>query len=359
MKTVYEIMHANRCAARIDTQGHCSIQDAQFLPYDLWMEEAEDIDTLVNNITNFNYWCAGRVLTLDRQYAKEILNSIGALQATTDRDRAKISLTYRCVSLTDVFWVREMGDTVTFEDVNLYDNHLSNAFVDISLRGKQMTANNQEMAKDLSTGGCFPKAWVRREDGFYLYKDGGSRAVEDELLASKIARCFDCPQVLYDEDIYEGEKVSVSRIITTKSYSIVPMSAFQVYTMNQDLDFRKEILSLDAHGYYMMNILDYLTGNTDRHWGNWGVLVDNTVNRPVSLHPLMDFNMAFHAYEDSDGANCQTEFPRRLSQREAALEAVKETGLNMISEVKRDWFANRESEYKMFVRRLNCLKKSE
>lgn len=22
--------------------------------------------------------------------------------------------------------------------------------------------------------------------------------------------------------------------------------------------------------YYMMNIVDYLVGNTDRHWGNWG-----------------------------------------------------------------------------------------
>ena len=25
----------------------------------------------------------------------------------------------------------------------------------------------------------------------------------------------------------------------------------------------------------MMNILDYLVGNTDRHWENWGLLVDN------------------------------------------------------------------------------------
>ena len=37
----------------------------------------------------------------------------------------------------------------------------------------------------------------------------------------------------------------------------------------------ESILKLDAYNYYMMNIIDYLTGNTDRHWGNWGVLVDN------------------------------------------------------------------------------------
>ena len=38
----------------------------------------------------------------------------------------------------------------------------------------------------------------------------------------------------------------------------------------------------------MMNIIDYLTGNTDRHWGNWGLLIDNRTNQPVRLHDLID-----------------------------------------------------------------------
>ena len=80
------------------------------MPYDLYLEEggAEvDIDTRINNLDNFYHWCASRVLSLDRKYAKEILNSIGAAQAVTDRERAHISLSYHCVSLTDVFWVRK------------------------------------------------------------------------------------------------------------------------------------------------------------------------------------------------------------------------------------------------------------
>ncbi len=88
------------------------------MPYSLYLEEYEDIDTLINNITNFYYWCASRVLTLDRKYAKEILNSIGMPQAVTDRERAMVALSYRCASLTDVFWVREKGEKVLFEDIN-------------------------------------------------------------------------------------------------------------------------------------------------------------------------------------------------------------------------------------------------
>lgn len=113
MKTVYEIMHGECRTAEIDMQGHCKIYAADFMPCDLYLDDSEeDIDTLVNNVTNFYYWCASRILTLDRQYAKEILNSIGASQAVTDRDRARIALSYRCVSLTDIYWVKVKEDTI-------------------------------------------------------------------------------------------------------------------------------------------------------------------------------------------------------------------------------------------------------
>ena len=155
-----------------------------------WRRSENDIDILVNNITNFQHWCASRILTLDRQYAKAILNSIGASQAFTDRERAGIALTYRCLSLTDIFWVRQKNEKVTFDEVNLYENHLDNALVDVSLRGKRLAVHNKhlekEFAKDLSTNGCYPKAWIRKGDHFQLYKDGGRRIVENEVLASKV-----------------------------------------------------------------------------------------------------------------------------------------------------------------------------
>ena len=111
------------------------------------------------------------MLTLDRTYAKEILNSIGASQSVTDRERAQIALSYHCLSLLDVFWVKEENEKIRFEDINLFAHSLSNALVDIVLRGHQMTVTNAHLlANDLSTGGLYPKAWVRKEDGFYLYR---------------------------------------------------------------------------------------------------------------------------------------------------------------------------------------------
>lgn len=356
-KTIYEIMHGERTVAQIDMQGHCRIFDSgRYLPYSLYLDDTdEELDTLVNNVTNFQYWCAGRILTLDRQYAKEILNSIGVSQAVTDRDRAQIALSCRCLSLTDIYWVKRLHEEVTFQEVNLYENHLDNTFIDVALRGLQITVQNDSLIPDLSTNGRFPKAWLRSEQGFTLLKDGGIRAVENELLASRVCQCFRCPQVVYQEDYYDGVKVSSSGLMTSRRYSIVSREAFEIYAVNEGIDPAEYILELDSYSYYMMNILDYLVGNTDRHWGNWGFLVDNETNRPVSLHPLMDFNQAFQSYGKIDGANCLSILPKHMTQREAAMQAVSRIGLNQVREIDPRWFRGREDDYQMLIRRMDLL----
>lgn len=356
-KKEYHIMHGNRKVAGIHKNGTCRIYAKEFMPYNLYLEQTveDDIDLQIQNLENFYHWCASRVLTLDREYAKEIMNSIGASQAVTDKDRAEIALSYHSLSLMDVYWTKESDEHQSFEELNLFENHLESAFIDVSLRGKQMTIENRHLiADDLATQGCYPKAWIRRNDGFYLIKDGGEEPVEQELLASKICRCFRLAQVEYEEEFYDGQKVSVSRIITSPDYSIVPMEYFEIYCMNHEIDKMQFILKLDAYSYYMMNIMDYLIGNTDRHWGNWGLLVDNKTNRPVRLYDLMDFNKAFHAYDTIEGANCLTTVDRK-KQKEAAIEAVKKVGLNQIKEIDDSWFVD-EKVKNMFRQRLKILK---
>ena len=355
--SLWQIMHGDKLIADISDKGTAKLYNSAFLPYDLWLEEGQDVDTLVNNLTNFYYWCASRVLTLDRKYAKEILNSIGAGQGTTDRDRAKVSLSYHCLTLKDIYWVKEEQENTSFNEINIYDNHLDNAFVDLSLCGKNMTVENAHLiADDISTSGVFPKAWVRKEDGFWLYKDGDIVNVKNEILASKICRCFKCNQVLYEEDVFEGTPVSVSKLMTGKDMSIATRAAYDIYAVNHDLNPLDSIIELDEQGYYMMNILDYLVGNTDRHWENWGILIDNETGKALRLHDLMDFNQSFKAYDNLEGALCQTALPRHISQKEAAIEAVKKVGLNQVADVEKDWFEGRDAEWEMFNSRLDLLR---
>lgn len=356
--SIYEIMHMDKVVATISTLGQAKILNGQFMPYDMYLEESSEFDDLINNLANFYYWCASRVLSLDRTYAKEIMNSLGVSQAVTDQDRAQISLSYHCVSLNDVYWVRTVGEDVTFAELNLYDNPLNEAIIPLPLKGKHLTVTNKELAPDLSTKGCFPKAWIRTGTEFRLLKDGGEDVVQRELLASRICQCFDIPQVVYEKYFYDGEAVTQSIIVTSKRYSMVSKMAYDVYAINNDLDTIDECVRLDPITYYGMNILDYLVGNTDRHPENWGFLIDNETNSPVSLYPLMDFNMSFQAYDKLEGANCQTVGSRKLSQREAAIEAVKAIGLRQICGVDMTIFEGKNHEREMFQLRLAELEKN-
>ena len=78
MEKVYDLMHMDRRVACIGTNGKYTVFDASFLPYGLFLDDHEkDFNTLINNMGNFYFWCASRMLTMDRAYAKEILNGIG------------------------------------------------------------------------------------------------------------------------------------------------------------------------------------------------------------------------------------------------------------------------------------------
>lgn len=356
----YEIMHGNQRVAAVGRNGMCQIYMEEMLPYNLYLEQVseDDIDGRIQNLDNFYHWCASRILTLDREFAKEILNSIGATQSATDKERAQVALSYHCLSLMDIFWTKEKNEQQNFSELNLFENHLESAFVDVSLRGRQMTIQNRHLiADDLGTQGCYPKAWIRKQDGFWLLKDGGLEPVEHELLASKIARCFRVNQVEYEETYYDGQKVSVSKIITSLEQSIVPMEYFEVYAANHEIGTMDYILQLDGYSFYMMNIIDYLVGNTDRHWGNWGLLVNNTTNQPIRLYDLMDFNKTFQAYDNPEGANCLT-VAAKMTQKEAAIAAVKAIGLNQIKEVDLTWFTDTATRA-MFEERLALLKAQE
>ena len=356
----FDVMHKDRRVARIYEDGRCTINYPSFMPYNLYLESSDAFDSRVNNLNNFYYWCASRVLTLDRKYAKEILCTIGASQAVTDKDRAMIAVSYHGLTLTDVFWIRAAGEKIEFSELNLYNHTLSDAFADVSLRGKDITIQNSELimtkdvAGDVGTPGVAPKAWIRQNGDFYLMKDGDERDVEAELLASKIVGCFKIDYVPYEEDYFDDVKVSKCKIITSEDRSIVPYEFIDIYCVNREINKLEFVLKKDSYAYYMMNIVDYLIGNTDRHWGNWGFFVDNNTNKLQGLYYLMDFNKSFLSYDNIDGALCQTT-DRKITQREAAIEAVKKIGLNQISEVQEEWFSDKKTK-DMFMQRLDVLR---
>lgn len=68
---------------------------------------------------------SSRVLPLDRDNAKKILGLLGLEQAQSPEYRAKVALTCRAVSLQDNYWIKSEDDRVSWFEVDLRQNKLS------------------------------------------------------------------------------------------------------------------------------------------------------------------------------------------------------------------------------------------
>ena len=144
---------------------------------------SDDIDLRVQNVENFYHWCSSRVMPQNRVFSKEIWNSLGMTPAITDKDRAKQTMSYGALSLTDVFWIRRPEQEVwcDFTKINLYKKHINTIGANVMLRGSQCKIDTTRIVSDnLSTGGYFPKAWIWKEDGLYLVKSGNEKEVCEE-----------------------------------------------------------------------------------------------------------------------------------------------------------------------------------
>lgn len=71
----------------------------------------------------------------------------------------------------------------------------------------------------------------------------------------------------------------------------------------------------------------------------------------------MDFNRAFYAYDLLEGSHCQTALPVKMTQQEAAAEAVKQIGLRQKKEVDMRLFGEQKEWAEMFMRRLALVKR--
>ena len=333
------LMHLEKKVATICGDGSCAVHCPSFMPFNLRLENADgsDCDLRAKNLDQFYHWCAARPLTLERNDAKDFLIRHGYQEAKTDRERAEIALRCHGLCLTDAFWIREIEENIRFNQINLFDSQLSDEYVDIVLRDRGMIAKNLGLMDEASALAetNTPNVWARREDGYWLLKDGAPDEVAAEWTASQIARCFDVDQVLYEPMTYQGRRVSRSKLVTSKEWSIVFAGDMGEYLRNEGKSLWELVSSQDEYGFHMMNIIDYLIGNTDRHWRNWGFWVSNEDNQPGKLFPLMDFNRSFRAYDTLEGDQC---FPLKgkMTQRAAAVWGVQKIGLNQNKALPKD-----------------------
>lgn len=200
------------------------------------------------------------------------------------------------LSLSDRYWVREAGSSLTWEDVNFFDNPFSEALghvtLDTPINPIQVDATSIDfMSPDSTTGGNLQKRWTIGEDGKrYLLKSGSAPLRQDvynEVVATslheKLLGCSEyVPYSLANVDsktycccpnmLQEDEELVTAADILWRYRQDEHFGTFQhVVDVLSGFGISRE--DIEAWLSKMFSC-DFILANEDRHLNNFGLIRD-------------------------------------------------------------------------------------
>lgn len=237
-------------------------------------------------------WLKHRTIPKNRAYVHNFLSKCG-LDVNRPINIINVS---KGLSLNDCYWVVEEGFDGSFDDYNLYDNNFSQILALIAFTGYGSSVRTSfASCPEFTTNGMLPKCWRRQRGSIRLYKGGTFGASNtgnepySEFYAYQVAEAMNIDAIPYGLSKWKGELCSTCDLFTSKEFSFMPvgrvaaaggMKGVREYYETLGKEF---VAALDD-----MLVLDALIFNTDRHFGNFGFLVDNKTNKIVAPAPLFD-----------------------------------------------------------------------
>jgi hypothetical protein len=249
-------------------------------------------------------WLERRVIPKNRAFVGEILRSFGLAPGDT---KGVIDVG-KGLSLNDSYWVVPEGFTGKYSQYNLYENRFSEILSLVAYTGVTQSDAAFSTSPELTTDGMLPKAWRYIEgDGIYLYKGGTSGASNtgnepySEYYASQLAEAMELDAVRYDLEIWKDMLASKCRLFTDINTAYVPIGRI-VRTGGLDavLKFYDELGGEFSDKIRDMLVFDAVIYNTDRHYGNFGILRDNRSGQIIAPAPLFDHGMSLFNFAVMD-----------------------------------------------------------
>ncbi len=299
----YEIRHFDTPLLRFSATEDSVSPQIQIL----WQNhEKSDLLPLDLNVSGEGIasWIKHRIIPKNRAYSQNFLSKCGL----SHNRPIGILRASKGLSLNDCYWVVEEGFNGSFADYNFYDNRFSQILALIAFTGYGSSIRTSlASCPEFTTNGMLPKCWRRQSGQIKLYKGGTSGASNtgnepySEYYAYQVAKVMGIDAIPYGLSKWNGELCSTCDLFTSKEYSFLPvgrivttggMKAVREYYEKLGKEFVK---ALDD-----MLILDALIFNTDRHFGNFGFLVDNKTNKIVAPAPLFDHGNTLFNYACKD-----------------------------------------------------------
>lgn len=257
-------------------------------------------------------WIKHRSIPKNRAYVDTLLSSLG-LSINRPLDLISVS---KGLSLNDCYWLKQEDSSDSFDGVNLYDNRFSRVLGQIAFTGYgSSNVSGLTSSPEFTTNGMLPKCWRRIDGKILLYKGGTMGASNtgnepySEFYAYQIGKILGINVIPYNLSKWKDILCSTCELFTSKDLSFVPVGRIvRSGGMQAVKEYYKELGPEFEKALNDMLIFDALIFNTDRHYGNFGFLIDSHTNSIIAPAPLFDHGNSLFNFAGVDALKSKESF---------------------------------------------------
>lgn len=203
------------------------------------------------------------------------------------------------LNLTDHYWVHKKDKNYMWENFNFFDNSYKDNF-EMKSEYYNIADKVSIYNPNVSVDGTLVKCWNNENNGHQLWKKGRGLTKQEpynEVIASKIMDLFNIDHIPYTlSKLSNGSPVSKCPCVIDKDTEYInadyilfdeKLTGGNLYISyvnnckNKGIKNAKERID-------EMAAIDFLIGNTDRHYGNFGIIRDVNNLNWIKIFPIFD-----------------------------------------------------------------------
>lgn len=262
-------------------------------------------------------WLEKRTIPRNRAYVSNFLSRLGL----NEKDTKGIIDICQGLSLNDSYWVTKEDCHDLFDDKNLYTNSFNTNIASIAFTGYgSYTRSSFRSSPEFTTNGMLAKSWRRIKGKIMLYKTGtegfANSGLEpySEFYASQVAKAMRLNHVEYGLSKWKKKLCSTCELFTSQDISFIPIGRLvKTGGIAAVIDYYKGLGDNFYQELIDMLVFDAVILNEDRHFGNFGLLIDSHKNKIIAPAPIFDNGLSLLCYAmDDDFKNINDYVSTRL-----------------------------------------------
>lgn len=264
---------------------------------------------LKSDASLISYWLESRTIPTNREHIDKVLESMHI----DSKDKFNLLLVNHATSLNDTFWIKECnevniyGQSLCWEDISLYRGFKDHLGI-ITFFGNTLSLGGRLKTPETTTQGMLRKAWRYLDNKVFMYKANThgfantGNEMYSEVVAYEIGKLLNLPIVKYEYAQWLDTACVRCKMFTSEEYGYLTMTEFLSAKLGSQRlwtysDIAKLLPKEIVESINDMIIFDFIIENEDRHFSNFGLLVNNYNTSIISLVPLFDHGYSLLHFE--------------------------------------------------------------